>query len=199
MLMSRPVELSAFHEAGHAVVAFALRRAVKVMSVVSDGESNGRLVNRRLPDTFRPDVNNDGRTRWFVEREIMVILAGGVALEKFQGHRRALDDGEDRRYATDLASYVYGDLEESCAYVAWLRARTKLLLNQPWNWRAVANLARALLEHKELSGRGARRIYQAAIDIYGQDAAERAAMDAAVGWGIGSGHGAGARRRRGWS
>jgi hypothetical protein len=64
-----------------------------------------------------------------------------------------------------------------------LRARTKLLLNQPWNWRAVADLALALLEHKELSGCAARRIYQAAIDIYGQDDAERAAMDAAVGWG----------------
>jgi hypothetical protein len=74
-------------------------------------------------------------------------------------------------------------LEESCASVAWLRARTKLLLNQPWNWPAVADLAEALLEHKELSGRAARGIYQAAIDIYGEDDTERAAMDAAVGWG----------------
>src|SRR5207249_9675488 len=41
-------------------------------------------------------------------------------------------------------------------------ARTKVLLNQPWNWRAVADLVRPLLEHKELSGRAARRIYQAA-------------------------------------
>jgi hypothetical protein len=110
-------------------------------------------------------------------------LAGGIALEKFQGHRRALGAGEDLRYATDLASYVCGDMEEICAYVAWLRAWTKLLLNQPWNWRAVGDLAQALLEHKELSGRAAGGIYQAAIDTYGQDDTERAAMDAAVGWG----------------
>jgi hypothetical protein len=197
--MRRAVELTASHEAGHAVAAVALRRAVKGVSIVPDGASNGRLVNRQLPDTFRPDVNNDVRTRWFVEREIMVFLAGGVALEKFQGHRRALGDGEDLRYAKDLASFVCGDMEEIGAYVAWLHARTKLLLNQPWNWRAVGDLAEALLEHKELSGRAARRIYQAASDTYGRDDVERAAMDAAVGWGIGSGQGAGARRRRGWS
>jgi hypothetical protein len=181
--MRRSVELTAYHEAGHAVVAFALRRAVKDVSIVPDDDSNGRLVNHKLPDTFCPDVNNDGRTRSFVEREIMIFLAGGVALEKFQGHRGALGDGEDLRYATDLASYVCGNLEESCAYVAWLRARTKLLLNQPWNWRAVVDLVRALLEHKELSGRAARQIFQAVIDTYGRDDAERAAMDTAVGWG----------------
>jgi hypothetical protein len=113
----------------------------------------------------------------------MAFLAGGVALEKFPGHRRALGDGEDLRIAVNLAGYVCGDEEEIGAYFAWLRARTELLLNQPWSWRAVADLAHALLEHKELSGRVARRIYQAAIDTYGQDDAERAAMDAAVGWG----------------
>jgi nucleoside-diphosphate-sugar epimerase len=181
--MRRFMELTAYHEAGHAVVAFALRRAVVGVSIVPDGDSNGRLVNRKLPDTFSHDVNNDGRTRWFVEREIMVFLAGGLALEKLQGHRRALHDGEDRRRAINPAGYVCSDEEEIGAYLAWLGARTKLLLNQPWNWRAVADLARALLEHRELSGRVARRIYQAAIDTYGQDDAERAAMDAAVGWG----------------
>jgi hypothetical protein len=64
--MGRSVELTAYHEAGHAVVAFALRRAVKGVSVVPNAESNGRLVNRNLLDTSCPDVNNDGRTRWLV-------------------------------------------------------------------------------------------------------------------------------------
>src|SRR5262249_21182342 len=127
-----------------------LARAVKDLSIVPDGDSDCRFVNRKLPDMFRPDVQNDRRTRWFVEREIMVFPTGGVALEVFQGHRRALGDGEDRRVAVNLAGYVCGDEEEIGAYLAWLRARTKLLLNQPRNWRAVADLARALLEHKEL-------------------------------------------------
>jgi hypothetical protein len=153
------------------------------VSVVPNAESNGRLVNRKLSATFRPDVNNDGRRRWFVEREITVFLAGGIALEKFHGHRRALGDGEDWRIAGNLAGYVCGDEEENSAYLDWLPARTKLLLNQPCNWRAVADLARALAERKELSGRAARLIYQAVFDTYRQDKAERAAMDAAVGWG----------------
>lgn len=113
----------------------------------------------------------------------MAILAGGVAVEKFQGHRRALGDGEDLRVAVNLAGHVCGDEEEISAYLGWLPARTKLLLNQPWYGRTVADLARALLEHKEMSGRAARRIYQAVVDSYGQDDAERAAMEAAVGWG----------------
>jgi hypothetical protein len=179
----RFVERTAYHEAGHAVAAFALRRAVKHLSIVSDTESNGRVVNHKLPDTFHPDYEDDARTRAFIEREIMIFLAGGVALQKFQGHRRRLGDCQDQRGAVDLANHVCGDPDESLAFIAWLRERTRLLLNQPWHWRAVEDIARTLVEHKELTGRRARRIFQAAIDTYRQDEDQRAAMDEAVGWG----------------
>jgi hypothetical protein len=79
-----------------------------------------------------------------VEREIMICLAGPPAQEKFQGHRRALGDREDIGLALDLAGYTCGTLGESSAYVEWLRARTSLLWKQPWYWRAVQDLARAL-------------------------------------------------------
>ena len=67
----------------------------------------------------------------------------------------------------------------------WLRARTKLLLKQPWYWRAVEDLARVLLERREVRGHAARRICEAAFDTYARDEAERAAMDAAAGWEAG--------------
>jgi hypothetical protein len=70
---------------GDAVAARALRRAVKGVLAVPDGESNGRFVNRKLPATFHSDVNNESRPRWFVEWEIMVFLGGGSPPEDFQG------------------------------------------------------------------------------------------------------------------
>jgi hypothetical protein len=176
------VELTAYHETGHAVAAFALRRPVNGVSIVPDTKSNGRLVNYKLPDTFRPDANNDTRTRWLVEGDVMIFLAGGIFRRRFGGTGR---HSATARTCVSLLTWP------GTSAATWRRAaptspgcaRTKLLLNQPWNWRAVGDLARALLEHKELSGRAVRRIYQAVVDTYGQDAAERAAMDAAVGWG----------------
>jgi ATP-dependent Zn protease len=35
--MRRDVERTAYHEAGHAVVSFALRRAVRHLSILPDG------------------------------------------------------------------------------------------------------------------------------------------------------------------
>jgi hypothetical protein len=178
--MRRDVERTAYHEAGHAVVSFALRRAVRHLSIVPDEETNGRVANHELRNS-QPDRENDARTRGLVEREIMILLAGGIALAKFQGHGRRRGDGQDLRDANLLADGICGDLDERIAFVRWLRERTRLLLNQPWHWRAVKDIARALLEHKELTGRAAQRIFQAAERLYRQDAAARAAMDAAVG------------------
>ena len=91
--MRRSAERVAYHEAGHAVAAIALRRAVKLVSIVPRGDTNGRTVKQKLPSTFRP--GHDARTSRFVERDIMISLAGPVAQEKFQGHRRGLGDYDD--------------------------------------------------------------------------------------------------------
>jgi hypothetical protein len=140
------------------------------------------VVNHELRN-FPRDYENDARTRGLVELEIMILLAGGIARAKFQGHRRRLGAGQDLRDANRLADCICGDLDERIAFVRWLGERTPLLLNQPRHWRAVQDTARALLEHKELTGRAARRIFQAAEWLYRQDAAARVAMEAAVGWG----------------
>jgi hypothetical protein len=169
--VSRSIQRTAYHEAGHVVMAFALRRAVRHVSIVPDDSSDGRLVKHKLTDNFHPDYESDARTRRLVEREIMICLAGGVALAKFQGNRRDLGDDQDWRHAVYLADYVSSgvggyvgdDGEATVAYLRWLQVRAKILLSLPWHWRAVEEIAQSLVERKELSGREARRIYRAAL------------------------------------
>jgi hypothetical protein len=173
----RSLERTAYHEAGHAVASFALNRAVRRLSVVPGDNSEGRVLNHELRN-FHPDYERDARTLAKVQREIMILLAGGIAQAKFQGHRRGLGTDQDFRCAYLLAEHMCDSDEESEALVAWLHERTRLLLNRPWHWRAVQDIARELLGHRELSGRAARRIFTAAARLYFQ---EQAAMDAAAG------------------
>src|SRR5436305_1804383 len=101
----RPAELecTAYHEAGHAVAAFALRRAVRRVSVVPDvaADSVGRCAYGSLADTFRPDVDNaSSKTRARAECVIMLALAGGIAEALFKGRHN--HGGAGRDYASAL-------------------------------------------------------------------------------------------------
>jgi ATP-dependent Zn protease len=78
---TRTLRRTATHEAGHATASFALRRAVKEVSIIPDeqAETLGYVVNHRMGQTIRPDVCQDHRHRAWVEREIILLLAGGAA------------------------------------------------------------------------------------------------------------------------
>jgi hypothetical protein len=159
------IECTAYHEAGHAVAAIALRRAVTQVSIIPDdvAGSLGHCAHRKI-DSFHPEWDSSDRTRSQVEREITTFLASGIAEAKFKGHRRRIGAATDIDNAVNLACCVSGDAEEAEKYVAWLYARTKNLLALPWHWRAVEKVAAALLAKRQISGRDARKLFEAALD-----------------------------------
>lgn len=150
----------AIHEAGHAVMSVHEHRPFRIVSIVADEHSLGRVLGTPVGDWFRPDVLADARTRRFVEREVAVFVAGPHAELR---HRGSLDDegwpaGSEHDLATafDLASYMSGSDAEAEAYLAWLVERARnVLRNRAW-WAAIEGLAADLVESKELSYRTAR-------------------------------------------
>ena len=58
-------ELTAYHEAGHAVACWALRRRFSYVTLVPGEDFLGQLVGRGLPKGFDPNYGwTPGRIRW---------------------------------------------------------------------------------------------------------------------------------------
>ncbi len=69
---------TAYHEAGHAVMAIERQVPFSTVSIIPDGDSVGRVVSGDLPESFQPDIETDARTRRYIEIRVMVMFAGGL-------------------------------------------------------------------------------------------------------------------------
>src|SRR5881409_1284286 len=87
-------EATAYHEAGHAVMALALGRPVDRVSVRPSKEQLG-ICHFRKP-VFRPSED-------WVEREILIALAGLAAEARHTGEYCWESASRDHDYAEDLA------------------------------------------------------------------------------------------------
>jgi ATP-dependent Zn protease len=142
-------EATAYHEAGHAVVALALGRPIHRVSVLPNRERLGQCEFRK--GTFRPSED-------WVEREILIAL-GGIAAEARHTGAYAWDEAaRDCRYVRDLAAQRAG-ARQAERLERRLLAKAEHLLAQEGHWRAVELIAAELLRNGTISGRAARHFY----------------------------------------
>jgi hypothetical protein len=153
---------TAYHEAGHAVACFLLRRGFRYVSIEPDGDSLGRLLEACPTGSFRPDVDAGSRARAFAERLIMVRLAGDAAENLHRGKHSWCGARGDFHAVLDLTSYFCGDVEEEAAYARWLAIRIRNMLRSKPNWALVRATAAALLKRGHLSYREARKVMREA-------------------------------------
>ena len=156
---------TAYHEAGHACVAFLLKRGVEEVSITCvPNRSEGHVRLRRRPK-FNP---RDKRSRNAVEREVIIGYAGDIAEEKFSGSPSQGSSETDFVQANnDLGWHVeecpgHGDLcnEVHEAYKHYMYACAKCTVEL--QWPRIEALAEELLKHGTLSGRKAREIWKTA-------------------------------------
>jgi hypothetical protein len=162
--------LTAYHEAGHAVVAFDQGIRVFGISLVPGQGKMGHArvdtlsLDRRFP-TFRS--NKGARNRFTLERHVMVLLGGSAAaarLDPEQGpdKRDCQLKGSDRRRALDLLEEFTESREEAEKYCDWLQVRTKGIVSSPRRWFQIVGLAGALMKHGRL---GTRRVAEILRDL----------------------------------
>jgi hypothetical protein len=159
---------TAYHEAGHAVVAQALGRAVKSVTIVGDDEVTGRCIHPPVGDWFRPNIKVDGRARRLTDTTIMSSWAGTLAQER-EGSSTAeeleAEAANDRDGLVDLAlRFTGGNVYETDSYIEWLRRRTVGLLDRFDIWPAIEAVAEALLVERTLSGRRVRQVVSESLD-----------------------------------
>jgi ATP-dependent Zn protease len=160
-----PAERAAYHEAGHAVAAFSLRRRFERASIVPD-PATGKpghvpfLLSQETQQTG-PDVYGERRAEKRLEHAIVVHLAGMVALGILTGRRSW--QGDDLDQARQLAEQRCGNGEEVGAYLRWLLVRTEDEMRFPVWWRMVESVAAELLKHREVAYAQAQWVMQAAL------------------------------------
>ncbi len=143
-------EATAYHEAGHAVVALALGRPIHRVSVLPDGPFLGLCQFGK--GTFRPSDD-------WLEREMLIAL-GGIAAEARHTGNYAWDGAaRDQQYVRQLAAQRAGE-RQAQRLERRLLAKAEHLLAQEGHWAAVELIAAELLRRGVISGRAARHLFE---------------------------------------
>jgi ATP-dependent Zn protease len=145
-------ELTAYHEAGHAVIALVLGRTIHKVSVQPNRERLGEC---------RFGKGNVRATDDWIEREILIALGGMAAEARHTGAYATDEAKEDLRFVRRLA------LERKSQraverYEQRMLAKVEYMLGDDGTWKAVELIAAELLKNGTISGRAARHLFELA-------------------------------------
>ena len=143
-------EATAYHEAGHAVIALVLGRAVERVTVIPDQRRAG--VCEFHKGTVRP-------TKDWLEREMLIALGGIAAEARHTGVYAWAGARRDEQYVRSLAVQRAGE-RRADRLQRRLLAKVEHLLAQAEHWRAVELLAAELVRLGTISGRAARHLFE---------------------------------------
>jgi ATP-dependent Zn protease len=141
---------TAYHEAGHAVVALALNRPVHKVSVLPGRDLLGQCQFGK--GVFRP-------TEDWLEREVLIALAGMAAEARHTGGYCRNGAARDLRYARQLA-LQRATPKTLDRYERRMLAKVENLLADEGHWRAVELIAAELMRQGTISGRAARHLFE---------------------------------------
>jgi len=140
---------TAYHEAGHAVVALALGRPVHRVSVLPNRDRLGQCEFGKTPT--RPTAD-------WAEREMLISLAGLAAEARHTGTYGWDEADRDLRHVRRLL--LDRGRERAAERVEKrLLAKVEYLLADDGHWRAVELVAAELLVQGVISGRAARHLF----------------------------------------
>jgi len=146
---------TAYHEAGHAVIALAHDRPVHRVSVLPTQLHLGLCEFKKGVQRGSVDV---------VEREILISLAGMAAEARLTGTYDRAAAGRDLKHARTLALQRAGERQLD-RYERRMLAKVENLMGDELIWAAVESIAAALVRSGRISGREALHLYKLAMKI----------------------------------
>jgi hypothetical protein len=158
-------EMVAYHEAGHAVIAWKLHLLRKAgASIVSDGGSAGRVHTKRGRGD-NPELSYSDSARLRVERSVMLSMAGIEAQRKYSPSSvRHGHGGSDRDHAIDMLMCVSEPTsDEFPVYEKLLRIRTRAMVNR-W-WPQIEAVAAKLLKCETLTLKQIRDVIDESMGV----------------------------------
>jgi hypothetical protein len=157
---------TAYHEAGHAVVAWCLDLDLGSATIVPDGDSAGHvMIEPEEPSTCAAAVQGGPwhPYRLLLEKRVMVLQAGEVAQRRSNPRsvRRGHSQDDFKRCVDILRIYAPDEEKRDVgSHYRLLCNWTAHLIEQ--HWHLVEAVAKALLERRELSGPQIRAVIHTA-------------------------------------
>lgn len=151
--------LTAFHEAGHAVMAELCGRQVTEVEIVGDLEHTGSVRSLAFPSDPADRVTAGSGAE--VERQLKIVLAGTVAEAMVSGRKGWDETSGDLDAAVRLAMRLVDDCEDVLPLLEDIGDEVERDLRA--HWSAVEMLAGELLLHRALTGSEVRRLLADAL------------------------------------
>lgn len=145
--MSNDRILTAYHEAGHAVMALLMGRSIQKVSIIP---SPNRLGSCTIKKGRAKQVQDR------LEAEILILLAGMAAEGRKSGRYNAQGATQDLQAVEKLAMARSGNPRQATKLVHKMLDKTQHLLAKDATWTAVKVIADELIEHESISGRAAK-------------------------------------------
>lgn len=147
---------TAYHEAGHAVIAITNKISVSSVSIKPGPSSCGRAFCRNPLSGRKPEADARISSRWRMERESKVLLAGVIAERKFEKSNKRRRQNphsgvSDNEKVIQIVSYFCGADTVVEAYIKLLYEMTVLEVDDIDNWNRIQELANILINQRELS------------------------------------------------
>lgn len=138
--------LTAYHEAGHAVVAISVGRSVSKVSIIPKKSKLGVCKMQK----GRAKASQDA-----LEADLLILLAGMAAESRMSGVYNLQGAGQDLRDCERLAMSRAGNARQAGKLIKRALDKVQNLLSSDHHWAAVKAVAKDLLEKEEISGRAA--------------------------------------------
>lgn len=145
------LELIAYHEAGHTVMAYIMGCATKAVSIIPNHSDHSLGHHEGYGTTIKPDINMSIKTKESLENKVMICLAGKIATKILTGRRDHIGGSSDSSRAANYGSYISCEIKEREALFKWLYIRTENHLKKAW--KAVEFVAAELLKREKIKGK----------------------------------------------
>jgi hypothetical protein len=156
-------ERVAYHEAGHAVMAWAVGSKLRRVDIEKTEGREGQTHDTTLTRNERLDYVVTDRARLKMEGDAQVFLAGRTAEIILNPRSRPYGYRGDYSKAIDLVSCFAANNRVVETHLAYLEARAHAALTR--YWPAVVALALALLAQVTVSGDEAERVITEALQL----------------------------------
>lgn len=145
-------EFLAFHEAGHAVMAFVLGRPIRRASIRRRHGLSGH-VDFEYASSGIFEVSDEHRP--LIESDVLVLLAGRAAECELTLGSPPSHAGLDRENARAILGLLEDCDEVVSSWMRYLLVRAQSILQE--EWPLVYSVARALMRDEEIDGEGVAR------------------------------------------
>ncbi len=150
---------TAYHEAGHAVMALFLGRPIQKVTVLAGRSQLGDVrlgVCEIQKGRFKASKN-------VLEDEVLILFAGMVAEARFTGQYCQQGATQDLRAIRRLLDHRAGSESQFERLARRLRDKTEHLLGHEGQAKAVELIAGELVEKRTISGRAVRHLFEHAM------------------------------------